>query len=339
MDRFGKKARGYRLMPSNYTTRPNKHVDRELFVELVGRCLSNTQVDRCAYISMGGPQMADHIAMYRRNGISKLYSFDHEKNIVLRQRFNAPTHETKCETHAACELPAKLDDISQELDVDRLIVWLDNTGAKQRGVQLAEFQSLLKSLSSGDVARVAFDASLPSEKLRAGLSKKIRDHRFLAMKALLGQEFGKFHPEAFNLESLNDMPIYLSACVQHLSDRTAAMSPYGEMSYIPMLQTYYVDSAPMFTVTILVQDAQGLPAAPDGFAYLATDWGDIERLEVPELTAREKSHLDRFLDRDAAGLTGELGYDIARAAQMSRQWTSFKKFHRFLPQFQHVEIK
>ncbi|UTS81596.1 O-methyltransferase [Phaeobacter piscinae] len=326
-------------MPSNYTTRPNKHVDRELFVELVGRCLSNTQVDRCAYVSMGGPQMADHIAMYRRNGISKLYSFDLEQNIVLRQKFNAPTYETICETHTAAELPAKLDDISQTLDVDRLIVWLDYTGAKHRGAQLAEFQTLLWSLSSGDVARVALDASLPSEKLKAGLPEKIRDQHFPAMKALLGQEFGEFNPEDFELESLNDMPTYLSACLQHLCDRTAAMFPDGSISYTPMLQTYYIDSAPMFTATILVQDAQGLPLAPDGFGYLANDWGDIESLEVPELTAREKSYLDRLLDRDAQGLTDELGYDIARAAQMSRQWSSFKKFHRFLPQFLHVEIK
>lgn len=326
-------------MPSNYTTRPNKHVDRELFVELIGRSLSSTPIDRCAYISMGGPQMADHIAMYRRNGISKLYSFDLEKNTVLRQKFNAPTYETICEIHAADELPEKLDFISQTLDVDRLIVWLDYTGAKKRGAQLAEFQALLKSLSCGDVARITLDASLPSEKLKEELPEAIRAQHLPAMRELLGREFGEFNPEDFELESRNDMPIYLSLCVRHLCDRTAAMYPNGGFSFIPMLQTYYVDSTPMFTATILVQNAQGLPAAPDGFGYLATDWGDIESLEVPELTAREKSFLDRLLDRDPAGLTAELGYDIARAAQMSRQWSSFRKFHRFLPQFQHVEIK
>lgn len=326
-------------MPSNYTTRPNKHVDRELFVELVGRSISNTPVNKCAYISMGGPQMADHIAMYRRNGISKLYSFDLDENIVLRQKFNAPTHDTICEKHPAAELPGRLDDISHMLDVDRLIVWLDYTGAKQRGAQLAEFQSLLKALSKGDVARVALDASLPSEKLKAGLPEELRDQHFPALKALLGQEFGEFNPEDFELESLHDMPIYLSACVQHLCDRTAAMHPNGGISYLPMLQTYYIDSTPMFTATILVQDDAGDPVAPDGFSFLASGWDGIENLEVPELTAREKSFLDRMLDRDAEGLTGELGYNIARTAQMSRQWDSFKKFHRFLPQFQHVEIK
>lgn len=326
-------------MPSNYSTRPNKHVDRELFVDLVGRALSNTHVDRCAYISMGGPQMADHIAMYRRNGISKLYSFDIEENIVRRQMFNAPTNDTTCETHAAAELPAKLDEISEKLDVDHLIVWFDYTGTKQRGAQLAEFQSLLQSLSSGDIARIALDASLPSEKLKANLPEEIRDKDLPAMNALLGKEFGEFHPENFDLESLDDMPKYLTRCVRHLCDRAAEMGQNEGLSFFPMLQTCYIDSAPMFTATVLVQDVQGKPGAPDGFGYLAAGWDDIESLEVPELTAREKSFLDRLLDRDAADISAELGYNIARTAPMSRQWTSFKKFHRFLPQFQHVEIK
>lgn len=326
-------------MPTNYSTRPNKHVDRELFVDLVGRSLSGTQISRCAYVSMGGPQMADHIAMYRRNGITKLYSFDTDENVVLRQRFNAPTHQTRCEVHAAAELPALLDDIGGSLDVDYLICWLDYTGTGGRGAQLADFQALLQKLSAGDVARIALDASLPAERLKAGLPEALRNQQMPAMNALLSQEFGEYHPEDFELASLTDVPRYLSTCIHHLCDRVSALHPVDGPQFRPMLQTYYVDSLPMFTATILVQDPHGEPQPPDGFSYLANSWQDIEFLEVPELTAREKSFLDRLLDQDTEALTAELGYDIARAAQVPRQWASFKKFHRFLPQFQHVELK
>jgi hypothetical protein len=288
---------------------------------------------------MGGPQMADHIAMYRRNGISKLYSFDVEDNIVQRQKFNAPTNKTVCKKHAAADLPSMLDEIADSLSVEHLIIWLDYTGARKRGEQLSEFLAVLQHLSIGDIARLTLDATLPPDKLKANLPDEIAQEHLLAMKALLANEFARFHPEDFELESQNDMPRYLSTCLQHLCDRAAAKDPNGSKSYRPMLQTYYFDSAPMFTVTILVQDNQNNPMAPDGFGYLANDWTDIENLEVPELTAREKSYLDRLLDRDVDGLRKELGYDIARAAPMSRQWASFKKYHRFLPQFQHVEIK
>lgn len=326
-------------MPANYSTRPNKHVDRELFVDLVGRSLSGTSVSRCAYVSMGGPQMADHIAMYRRNGISKLYSFDTDSNIVLRQKFNAPTVSTICKTHEASELPALVDDIKTDLDVDRLVVWLDYTGAKNRGAQLAEFQSLLQCLSSGDIARIALDASLPSEKLKANLKPEIRDNPLAATKNLLSREFGMYHPEDFEIETLSDMPRYLASCVRRLCDRSSEMMEGTGISFRPMLQTYYVDSKPMFTATFLAQDANGNPAAPDGFAYLAQNWEDLERLEVPELSAREKTYLDCLLDQDGDGVNSQLGYRVVYTPQTSRQWESFKKFHRFLPQFQHVELK
>lgn len=325
-------------MPSNYTTRPNKHVDREIFADLVGCAISNTPIDRCGYLSMGGPQMADHFAMYKRNGITKLYSFDLDENVVARQRFNSPTELTFCAAHAASELPAKIDEISENLDVERLVVWLDYTGAHERGAQLAEFQALLQSLSVGDLARISMDASLPPEKRKSELPEELRvqEQHFPAMNALLARELGELHPE-FDIESLGDMPRYLSACVQHLCDRAALAMPAGNIRYFPVLQTYYIDSVPMFTATVLVQDTEGVPPAPNGFCYLAGNWDDIEYLEVPELTAREKSFLDRLLDKD--GPTDELGYPIARNAQIPRQWASFKKYHRFLPQFQHVDVK
>lgn len=326
-------------MPSNYSVRPNKHVDRELFAELVGRAISNTPIEDCAYASMGGPQMADHIAMYRRNGITKLYSFDLDDETVRRQKFNAPTSETVCVQHSAAELPGKLDEISDMLGAKRFIVWLDYTGCTVRGAQLAEFQSLLQSLGPGDIARIALDASLPPARLIAELPAHLKDDRVAANRELLRREMGDFHPEDSELETLRDMPFYLASCLEHVCDRAADNSPIDGLSFLPMLQTHYVDSVPMFTSTVLVQSDNDMRQPPAGFRYLAEDWESIEFLEVPELTAREKSLLDRMLDEDEAEFNGHLGYSIAREAQSVRQWASFKKFHRFLPQFQHVELK
>lgn len=326
-------------MPSNHSVRPNKHVDRELFAELVGRAISNTPIEECAYVSMGGPQMADHIAMYRRNGITKLYSFDLDDETVRRQQFNAPTSETYCVQHAAEELPGKLDVIADMLGAERFIVWLDYTGCTARGAQLAEFQSLLQSLGPGDIARIALDASLPPARLIAELPPHMKDDRVAANRELLRREMGDYHPEGSELETLRDMPCYLASCLEHVCDRAAENSPIDGLNFLPMLQTHYVDSAPMFTSTVLVQSEDDARQPPAGFRYLAEGWESIEFLEVPELTAREKSLLDRMLDQDEAEFNDQLGYSIAREAQSVRQWASFKKFHRFLPQFQHVELK
>lgn len=326
-------------MPSSYTVRPNKHVDRELFAELVGCVLAGRPVDRCAYVSMGGPQMVDHISMYKRNGISKLYSFDEDESVVQRQIFNSPTSMTKCEPMLAGQLADKLGDIQDALDVDSFVIWLDYTGNSNRGEQIYEFQVLLENLKPGDVARISIDASMPPSKLKANLPQAIKGDHILAMTELLKREIGELHPEAIRLRSERDIPTYFSTCLMRACDRAVQNRPDNPIQFTPILETCYTDSCPMYTCTILAQDVDGKPDVPAGFHFLSQGWGLIEALEVPELTAREKSFLDRLLDKAEDEFNDSLGYSIAREAQALRQWSSFKKFHRFLPQFLHVDIK
>ncbi|MEP1590844.1 O-methyltransferase [Sulfitobacter sp.] len=325
-------------MPSNYSVRPNKHVDRELFVDLVGRCLSYEDVGRCAYISMGGPQMADHIAMYRRNGISKLYSFDMDEDVVRRQAFNSPSTQTCCRAHLASDLPGRLDQISEELAADRLVLWLDYTGIGSRGQQLTEFQNTLAALSVGDIARVSLEASFLPDQRKAELPAEIRSNHQAAMAELLRREVGELHPEDVEVETINDIPLYLAKCVERVCDRVSSQ-PGEPKHFAPLLLTSYSDSSPMFTATILVQNDADQPNAPGSFPFLAQSWNDIENLEVPELSARERAFVDRILGDTPNAIDDHLGFPIARDRQRVRQWESFKKFHRFLPQFHHVEMK
>ncbi|MBL3594830.1 hypothetical protein JMM63_04475 [Rhodovulum sulfidophilum] len=283
--------------------------------------------------------MVDHISMYKRNGISKLYSFDEDESVVKRQVFNSPTSTTECEQMLAGELADKLGDIQAHLDVDSFVIWLDYTGHSKRGEQISEFQILLENLRPGDMARISLDASMPSERLKANLPQEVRIDHILAMTELLRREIGELHPEDIQLGSERDIPKYLSTCLRRACDRAVRSRPDNPIQLTPILETSYTDSCPMYTCTILAQDADDKPDVPAGFHFLSQGWGVIEALEVPELTAREKSFLDRLLDKTENEFNENLGYSIAREAQALRQWASFKKFHRFLPQFLHVDIK
>nr|WP_276716820.1 O-methyltransferase [Pseudooceanicola nitratireducens] len=283
--------------------------------------------------------MVDHISMYKRNGISKLYSFDADASVVQRQVFNAPTSTTKCEQMLAENLADRLGEIQELLDVDSFVIWLDYTGNSNRGAQITEFQVLLENLNPGDIARISLDASMPSEKLKANLPQDIKNDHVAAMTELLKREIGELHPEAIQLGSERDIPTYFSTCLMRACDRAVQNRPNNPIQFIPILETCYTDTCPMYTCTILAQDINGQPSVPVGFHFLSEEWGRIEALEVPELTAREKSFLDRLLDKAEGEFNENLGYSIAREAQALRQWASFKKFHRFLPQFLHVDIK
>lgn len=326
-------------MPSNYSTRPNKHVDRELFVELVGRALSTTPTVNCGYFSMGGPQMVDQISMYRKNGITKLYSFDGDEEIVKRQEFNAPTAETVCRQHLAEELAPNIDDLKEEMHIGRSVVWFDYTGNSERAVQIWEFATLLEKLEPGDIARISLDASFPPAKRLAELTEELRNDRLAGMNELVRQEFGDLHPEDVELSSQFEMPKYLSKCVEQACARAQANIIGVQVEIAPLLLTTYCDSSPMFTAAVMLCSDDVDTPMPAGFDFLCSNWLDIENLEVPDLTAREKSLMDRLLDRSIEEVDDALDYDIARKNQRLRQWEAFKKFHRFLPQFQHVELR
>lgn len=326
-------------MPSNYSTRPNKHVDRELFVELVGRALSTTPTVNCGYFSMGGPQMVDQISMYRKNGITKLYSFDDKEEIVKRQQFNAPTTETRCRQHLAEELAASIDDLKDEMRIGRSVVWFDYTGNSGRAGQIWEFATLLEKLEPGDIARISLDASFPPERRLAELKEELRNDRLAGMNELVRQEFGDLHPEDVELSSQLEMPEYLSKCVEQACARAQANIIGIQVEIAPLLLTTYCDSTPMFTAAVMLRSENANTPMPAGFDFLCSNWLDIENLEVPDLTAREKSLMDRLLDRSVEEVDEALDYEIARKNQRSRQWEAFKKFHRFLPQFQHVELR
>ncbi|GLO70888.1 hypothetical protein MACH17_24050 [Phaeobacter inhibens] len=95
----------------------------------------------------------------------------------------------------------------------------------------------------------------------------------------------------------------------------------------------------MFTATVMLRAEDVDTPMPAGFDFLCSNCREIENLEVPDLIAREKSPMDRLLDKSVDEVDDALDYEIARTNQRLRQWEAFKKFHQFLPRFQHVELR
>ena len=143
----------------SYRLRPNKHVDRELFAELVSLLVTASDPNDYVYISMGGNHLSDHIAIYRRAVCAKLYAFDLNQDVVDRQKFNVPFDGVVCKAHTSGELPTLLDGIVEDFDAKHVIVWLDYTEPK-RLEQLSEIQAIVEKLQVGDIIRVTMNADL-----------------------------------------------------------------------------------------------------------------------------------------------------------------------------------
>ena len=55
-----------------YKLRPNKAVDRELFLSLLCRLGAHLMVERYKYIGLGGPFLEDFRLLHKRTGIKEM---------------------------------------------------------------------------------------------------------------------------------------------------------------------------------------------------------------------------------------------------------------------------
>ena len=315
----------------SYRLRPNKHVDRELFAELVSLLVAGSEGDAYAYIAMGGRHLKDHIAIYRRAGLRNLYSFDLDQDVVDRQRFNAPFEGVVCETHTSGEVPALLDGILDRFRARHAIIWLDYTRT-DRFEQLTEVEAIAKRLSAGDVLRVTMNADFSGlQKQEAQLTT---EEKLLPTEeknvVLLRRALGNYMPRAIRKLDHSNMARALvrsieRACVLGIEANS------GDRKPCPVLLTRYKDTTSMLTATVMMSDTEGVPGIPKGWPYAPSDWNHIEVVLAPDLSARERLALDRLIQEEPSRVNEILGFTLEEVAVRA-----YARFHRFYPAYQTV---
>ena len=314
-----------------YRLRPNKFVDRELFAELISLLAAERDSNAYAYISMGGNHLSDHLAVYRRAGLRKLYAFDNDDQVVDRQKFNAPFDGLICETHRSSELPTRIDSIIQSLDVDNVIIWLDFTEAKHLE-QLGEIQALCRSLRSGDVLRVTMNIDFRTLHKRESQLSAIENKLPVDEKraALMKRALGAYMPRKIKKvrggeDAATVAESIARACELGIEEGSITLVP------CPILITEYQDSSKMVSVTLILADEDHPEPVPAGWNFKPSNWSDVERIVAPDLSPREKFALEKEMHMDPDMVSSKLGFKLDADAIKA-----YARFHRFYPSFQMV---
>ena len=116
-----------------YRLRPNKSVDRELFLSLLGRLSAKLKLENYFYVGLGGPFLEDFRLIHARIGIDKMICIESEEAVHKRQSFNRPIESIRC-VHA--KLEEFLETTEFELPV---VLWLDFTEPKTVVSQIETF--------------------------------------------------------------------------------------------------------------------------------------------------------------------------------------------------------
>lgn len=319
-----------------YQVRPNKFIDRQLFVDALIRLVVPRGVNNYIYISMGGNHLIDHYAVYRHLGINAQFSFDMNRNSVARQHFNRPTDATVCEEMLSADLPARIDQIMAKFRrKSSLIVWLDYTTA-DRGAQLQEMVQTLVRMRHGDVLRITLNAT-PANSDKWKSESFAGPAQYRAEKLRLQVE--RFMPATVTSIGENEFPNVLVQCIELAVQEAERLQP--QLRIRPALITTYKDGMRMLTVMCTVADVESDETFPrrefSKWKFATISWNGIRWISAPVLSSREQHKLDGYLKRGSARMRYALPFLLAETEEKTLDAVqSYREFHRYYPVFRHV---
>ncbi|WP_425079720.1 O-methyltransferase [Ruegeria denitrificans] len=325
-----------------YRLRPNKFIDREIFVDLINHLVPQRGASKYVYISMGGQHLVDHSVVYRRAGISNLYSFDFEEEVVLRQNFNKPIDTVYCEAIKSEQLAGRLDEIMARFEgSENVIVWLDYTSPSERLEQLQEVEAVAKRLQPGDILRATFNTNIGSldeggnsAAWKEAGSSGPGEYRCERLRT----QIGEYLPTEMKEVGDSEFPAAMSEATSIALSKASLESAAG-LVFRPVLLTTYKDGQRMTTATVIVDnDEHPFRSDSQTWQFLPSGWTDILEISAPDLSTREKFRIDQELSNSSHQIHAAFGFPLSEnAAKSIRAIESYKKLRRYYPAFQHTE--
>lgn len=281
-----------------YQLRPNKHVERQLFWELLEHIDRFNSIQDAAYISMGGRFLEDFKQIHAKFGTKKLLSIESDFVVHERQVFNKPIGALICRRMTSGELVTDFERITDELKAKNYIVWLDYASSKERLAQLGEFESLVKKLAVNDVVKITMNASLRTlgEQKIGESHEDFQKHAFDKLRSKLGTYF----PNAAGLDHNNitgdGVSEILMAAIKNAA--LAGISSSSSISVRPLSAFLYNDGFhDMLTVTCILLDkskqADFLASTRlETWQFTTPDWSTPIKIFIPDLSLKERIAID-----------------------------------------------
>lgn len=309
-----------------YRLRPNKAVDRELFLSLLMRLAPKLALEKYHYVGLGGPFLEDFRLIHGRVGIAKMTCIETEEQVHKRQLFNRPIASIEC-------VHKSLEDYLDETDLDSpAIIWFDYTEPKGITSQIERFARTIGTVPIGSVLRITLNAN-PSSLGRpdGNLSEaELMEWRLQAFQRRLGALFPNgliadgMKQENFGKSLLHALKLAVEKEVLSFRDRRIVWA----------LATHYADGQAMVTAALVVcqNDDKTIEEIVKAWEFHATTDAP-HRVDLPALSTLERLTMESSDDAQA-----KMGFELPTSNMGENPFDVFKKFYRIYPHFSRVEL-
>ena len=310
----------------NYQLRPNKNVQRKLFIEMFRRLDRHLNLEEYRYIGMGGLWFGDFSLVHRELGLTNLVSI--ESREAARARFNRPFECVHVEEGETTMVLPKL-----RLGEGKAIIWLDYD-SNLMGPVLDDIRILTAEAASLSICMVTVQADIRqvTQQRDVGGAKL---SRLEALKMYAGDVL----PVGLTEEEISNVrfPGIVSGVLLN-AFRHGLRAAGRDGCFQLLLNMFYRDGAPMVTVggllcgpgddAIAISDEHGLPFWPPGH--------EPYHIQVPLLTAREKAALDQMVPGAGPPTSREVEEELG--LQLSdEKLAAYHEFYRQYPIFAEFE--
>lgn len=319
-----------------YHLRPNKAVDRNLFVEGLIHLGKTVDISGYRYIGFGSYEFDEFKMIYRTLGIEDLHSIEMDSDVFRRQKFNKPYSSIQLFNKTCGEY------FDEDYDNTRhSIVWADFSEANKKHSQCQDIANICSKMQNGDVLRITLNAN-PTGISTGGKQtsdvppQERKKLRFDALK----EELNEYFPDGVSEEDVtrNGYPRLLLKVIKKAvyQDLDVDLSPCPLCSYV------YSDNTQMMTVTMIMFSAENrdrsvtkLREAFSGWEpYVNIDeWDRFIRIDLPPLTVHEQLEIGQY-EKNEAGVR-QIEEDMGiKSEELER----YLLFARYYPNYQPVTI-
>jgi hypothetical protein len=323
-----------------YRLRPNKAVDRELFLSLLMRLAPKVGLEKYHYVGLGGPFLEDFRLIHARLGIARMTCIETEEQVHKRQIFNRPIASIQC-------VHSKLEDFLDEYDFDSpAIIWFDYTEPKGITTQIERFARTIGTVPIGSVLRVTLNANPASlgkpdpKDLSVDADGEVSEDR--AQKptvqewrlARFKERLGELFPSGLTAEGMN-FKAYGPSLLRALKlavDRE--ILSFRDRRIVWAFATHYADGQAMVTAALVVcpNDDKTVEELVMAWEFY-TSTEAPHRLDMPALSTLERLTMES--NRDARA---KMGFELPTTDMAENPFDVFRKFYRIYPHFSRVEL-
>lgn len=278
-----------------YHLRPNKYIDRHLFVQTLIGLNCQFPISEYRYTGFGSYLFDDFKLLHDTLNVSRMTSLEIDDTEYKRAIYNVPYNCIDIKNISSTEYISHLS-LS---DDEHNIFWLDFVSPSDLCNQLADYASLLNLLNPNDIVRITLNANPSSLGGRSGNPDKIQEERLNTLKTRVSEEYlpNSLSPEDVTTRNypITLLKILKSVTLESLTDNP----PYSPCFMLPLFSSVYTDGQQMLTFTGIVLDSHSkeemISKTLTSYPHNNFEWDKPCRISVPPLTVREISEINKLM--------------------------------------------